>query len=209
MAWSWMGAGLLWMLAAILVLVGLVVVIARSIGRAAGRAPDDDAHTILRARFARGEIDDEQFAKAKEMLGPPERRSPRSRGGMFLGLGLLIGGLILGLIAWASFAGYGGMMGFEMMGMMGPAPTAPVGTSVTMAGARFTPATLTIKTGETVRWFNDDAIPHSVTAVDRNWDSENLSPGASFERQFDAAGTYSYVCLYHAWMTGAIVVSGS
>jgi plastocyanin len=95
-----------------------------------------------------------------------------------------------------------------MMGMMGPAPTAPAGTSVTMAGSRFTPATLTIRTGESVRWFNDDAMPHTVTAADRSWDSGNLPPGGSFERRFDAAGTYSYVCLYHASMTATLVVSG-
>lgn len=47
-----------------------------------------------------------------------------------------------------------------MMGMMGAGPTAPPGTSVTMAGARFAPAAISIKTGETVRWFNDDAMPH-------------------------------------------------
>jgi plastocyanin len=118
----------------------------------------------------------------------------------------VVAGLILGMLAWASSGGYGGMTG--MMGMMGPAPTAPAGTSVTMAGSRFTPATLTIRTGEAVRWFNDDAMPHTVTAADRTWDSASLPPGGSFERRFDAAGTYSYVCLHHASMTATLVVSG-
>ncbi len=210
MNWSFLGAGgLLWMVAAVLVVVGIVALIVGAIGAAKGRAAGDDAMEILRARYARGEIDDEQFSNAGQTLGPSQSRSARPRGGLFLGAALLIAGVILGLIAWASFGGYGGMMGFGMMGMMGPAPTAPAGTSVTMAGARFTPATLTIKTGEMVRWFNDDAMPHTVTAADRSWDSGNLSPGASFERRFDAAGTYSYVCLYHAWMTGTVVASGS
>ncbi len=210
MNWSFLGAGgLLWMVAAVLVVVGIVALIVGAIGATQGRPAGDDAMEIVRARYARGEIDDEQFSNAKQTLGPSQSRLARPRGGLLLGAALLIAGLILGLVAWASFGGYGGMMGFGMMGMMGPAPTAPAGTSVTMAGGRFTPATLTIKTGEMVRWFNDDAMPHTVTAADRSWDSGNLSPGASFERGFDAAGTYSYVCFYHAWMTGTVVVSGS
>ena len=88
----------------------------------------------------------------------------------------------------------------------GAAPTAPAGTSVRMAGSRFEPVTLTIAAGATVRWFNDDALPHTVTASDGSWDSGNLSPGGSYERRFDSPGTYAYLCLYHPGMTGAIEV---
>jgi plastocyanin len=108
---------------------------------------------------------------------------------------------------------YGPNYGFGPGGMMGPygmmgwrsAPTAPPGTSVVMAGTRFTPPTLTVSVGATVRWFNDDALPHTVSAADRSWDSGNLSPGANFERRFDAAATYAYLCVYHPGMTGTIV----
>jgi len=75
-----------------------------------------------------------------------------------------------------------------------------------MSGSRFTPPTLTITAGETVRWFNDDDLPHTVTATDRSWDSGNLPPGVSYERRFDAPGTYSYLCVYHPGMTGTIEV---
>jgi len=77
---------------------------------------------------------------------------------------------------------------------------------VRMAGSRFEPVTLTIAAGATVRWFNDDALPHTVTASDGSWDSGNLSPGGSYERRFDSPGTYAYLCLYHPGMTGAIEV---
>jgi plastocyanin len=76
-----------------------------------------------------------------------------------------------------------------------------------MAGSRFDPATLSVTAGETVRWFNDDALPHTVTAADGSWDSGNLPPGASFERHFDAAGTYQYLCRYHQGMIGTIAVT--
>lgn len=197
--------GWLWMLAVVLVLGGVAILIISAFG--AFGPSTDDAIAILRARFARGEIDADEFAKAKDALGPaPTRRlGPRS---LLLGIVILVLGVLLALFGWASFGGFGGMMGAGMMGMMGPAPTAPAGTSVTMAGARFTPTMLSIKVGETVRWFNDDAMPHTVTAADRSWGSGDLAPGGSFERRFDAAGMYSYVCLYHSWMTGEIEVTG-
>ncbi len=99
--------------------------------------------------------------------------------------------------------GPGGMMGW------GAGPTAPAGTSVRMAGSRFEPATLNVAAGTTIRWFNDDALPHTVTAADSSWDSGNLAPGGAFERRFDSPGTYAYLCRYHPGMTGTIVVAAS
>lgn len=133
----------------------------------------------------------------------------------WLGAGLVALGLVLMLVASVvpgnGVFGPGWMMGRGMMGpeMMnwGPAPSAPPGTSVRMAGSRFDPATLSVTAGETVRWFNDDALPHTVTAADGSWDSGNLPPGASFERRFDAAGTYQYLCRYHPGMIGTIAVT--
>jgi plastocyanin len=75
-----------------------------------------------------------------------------------------------------------------------------------MAGTRFEPTTLAIAVGETVRWFNDDALPHTVSATDGSWDSSNLAPGASFERTFETAGSYPYLCRYHPGMVGTIEV---
>jgi plastocyanin len=76
-----------------------------------------------------------------------------------------------------------------------------------MSGSRFRPATLTIALGTTVRWFNDDALPHTVSAADASWDSGNVAPGATFERSYDLPGTYPYVCRYHPGMAGTIVVT--
>lgn len=93
------------------------------------------------------------------------------------------------------------------MGGCGVAAAAPAGTSVRMTGSRFEPETITIAAGQTVRWFNDDTAPHTVTAIDRSWDSGDLSPGGSFERRFDTPGTYGYVCRYHPLMTGKVQVA--
>ena len=194
----------LWTLAALLIVVGLVAAIAAAFG---GSATDrDGAIQILRARFARGEIDADAFDKARAKLGaqPTPRKAPRPL--VVVAIALLIAGALTASLASAVVWSPGGLMG-GMMGMMGAGPTAPPGTSATMAGARFTPATIPIHAGGTVRWFNDDAMPHTVTATDRAWDSGYLASGGSFERRFDHPGSYSYVCLYHSWMTGRVVVS--
>ena len=134
----------------------------------------------------------------------------------WLGAALVIGGLTLivlgtgvGGVGGYGPAGYGpgGMMGSGGMMGWGSGPTAPAGTSVRMAGSRFEPATLTIAPGSTVRWFNDDSLPHTVTATDASWDSGNLAPGSRFERRFDSPGTYAYLCRYHPGQTGTIVVA--
>ena len=134
-----------------------------------------------------------------------------------LGAVLVVVGLVL-IVVGSAFGGparFGpggfGPGGFGPGGMMGwgAGPTAPAGTSVRMAGSRFEPATLTVAAGTTIRWFNDDALPHTVTAADSSWDSGNLAPGGAFERRFDSPGTYAYLCRYHPGMTGTIVVAAS
>jgi hypothetical protein len=62
--------------------------------------------------------------------------------------------------------------------------------------------------GATVRWFNDDALPHTVSASDGAWDSGNLAPGQTFERRYDEPGSYPYLCRYHPGMVGTIEVEG-
>ena len=136
----------------------------------------------------------------------------------WLGAGLVVVGLVLIVVGSAvggparfGTGGYGpgGMMGSGGMMGWGAGPAAPAGTSVRMAGSRFEPATLNVAAGTTIRWFNDDALPHTVTAADSSWNSGNLAPGGAFERRFDSPGTYAYLCRYHPGMTGTIVVAAS
>jgi plastocyanin len=203
------GGAWLWMLAGVLFVVGIVLLVVWAIGAAVGRPDEDEAIALLRARFARGEIDAAAFEQARQTLGATRPSAGRSRAPAIVGLALVVIALVAGILAGAltpAGAGWnlGGMMGPSMMGGYGIAPTAPAGTSVRMAGSRFEPATITIAPGQTVRWFNDDTAPHTVTAIDGSWDSGDLSPGGSFERRFDTQGTYPYVCRYHPWMTGKV-----
>ena len=70
----------------------------------------------------------------------------------------------------------------------------------------YDPQVLTVSVGDVVTWMNAGAVPHSVTASDRSFDSGYLPSGQAFAWTASAAGTYNYVCIFHPWMTGTVVV---
>jgi plastocyanin len=63
-------------------------------------------------------------------------------------------------------------------------------------------------TNNTVVWTNNDSAHHTVTSVSGNGSisSGDLAPGATFNYTFTAPGTYKYICNYHSWMSGTVVV---
>jgi Copper binding proteins, plastocyanin/azurin family len=63
-----------------------------------------------------------------------------------------------------------------------------------------------VTVGTTVQWTNNDPLQHSVTAVDKSFNSGLIDPGKSFRHTFTKAGTYSYYCMPHPFMKGVIVV---
>lgn len=94
------------------------------------------------------------------------------------------------------------------------------GAAVAIENFAFTPQTLTVKTGTTVTWTNNDGAPHTVASADSIstdanttglFESGNLGKGDTFSFTFKESGTYFYVCTLHAGepaMHGEIVVSG-
>lgn len=80
----------------------------------------------------------------------------------------------------------------------------------------FTPASLTIKTGDKVRWVNDGTVAHTTTSgvggdfpgtPNGTWDSGNLGLGAGFSRTFDTPGTFNYFCSVHPILMGTATVT--
>ena len=69
----------------------------------------------------------------------------------------------------------------------------------------FTPATLTIRAGDAVRWSVVEGR-HSSTATSGIWDSESMEPGDAFTWVFDRPGRYPYLCTPHDFMTAELVV---
>ena len=163
-----LGGAWLWMLAGVLFVVGIVLLVVWAIGLAVGRSDEDEPMALLRARFARGEIDTATFEQVRQALGTTRPSGGRRRTPAIVGLVLVAIALVAGLLARVltpAGAGWsiGGMMGPGMMGGYGVAPTAPTGTSVRMAGSWFEPVVITIAPGQTARWFNDD-IPRPMGA---------------------------------------------
>jgi len=97
-----------------------------------------------------------------------------------------------------------------------PAPATPT-TAATVSGSNlvtiknfaFSPAILTIKTGTTVTWTNQDGAPHQVASDPGTpvaFSSDSLANGASFQFTFTQPGTYAYYCTIHPSMKGTIIV---
>ena len=76
----------------------------------------------------------------------------------------------------------------------------------------FEPSTVTISTGDSVKFVNNKLAPHNAV-FDGNDDLSHpdlaFAPGESWERTFSTAGTYDFYCEPHrgAGMVGKIVVN--
>jgi plastocyanin len=88
-----------------------------------------------------------------------------------------------------------------------PAMNSSNPNAVSIKNMAFSPSTLSVASGTTVTWTNNDGIAHTVTADDGSFNSGNVAPGNSFTHTFSSPGTVSYHCSIHPMMTGAVVVS--
>ena len=78
--------------------------------------------------------------------------------------------------------------------------------TVSVVDFAFVPPADTILTGDSIVWFNNGGVTHSSTSDSGVWDSDSLY-SQSFAFQFNAPGSYPYICQYHSFtMTGTIVV---
>ncbi len=88
-----------------------------------------------------------------------------------------------------------------------PSP-APSPVQVSIQDFVFTPGTILIPAGTTVRWTNNDSVSHTVTSRSGLFDSGSLASDEVFEYRFDVPGTYSYFCSIHPSMQdGTIIVA--
>jgi plastocyanin len=78
--------------------------------------------------------------------------------------------------------------------------------SVTIDGVQFHPEELTVHLGDRIVWTNKDPFPHTVTAVNKLFDSHNVAPEASWTYVASKRGEYPYGCTLHPTMKGKITV---
>jgi plastocyanin len=81
--------------------------------------------------------------------------------------------------------------------------------AVTIANFAFSPPMLTVTSGDTVTWTNEDSAAHTATSATGAFDSGDLAQGESFSFTFTTPGTYAYICSPHPDMTGQIVVQAA
>ena len=131
-----------------------------------------------------------------------------SRSGIlaFIGLGVIIGGLIVGAFAASTET--------SLLTSSPADITIVVGASNPGNGNFYQPGNFTVKVGQSVSWVNHDSASHTVTSTSvpngaSTFDSANMSPGQGYSHTFTTAGVYHYTCSYHSFMTGMIVVMSS
>lgn len=91
--------------------------------------------------------------------------------------------------------------------VFGVTPETPASPSqVTIDSFIFTPSTITVATGTSVKWVNHDEIPHNVVSGDKSFKSKVLDTNEAFVYTFSKPGTYTYFCSIHPKMTGKVVV---
>lgn len=70
----------------------------------------------------------------------------------------------------------------------------------------FSPKTLEVEKGATVKFENQDGTAHTFTADDKSFDLGTVQPGKSATHTFDEAGTIAFHCEIHPSMKGTIEV---
>jgi plastocyanin len=80
--------------------------------------------------------------------------------------------------------------------------------TITIKNFMFSPMSLTVSPGAKITVTNQDSAAHTVTATgDKAFDTGDVGPGKTMT--FTApgkAGSYSYICDIHQYMTGTLVV---
>ena len=112
--------------------------------------------------------------------------------------------LLVLLIALAVTLGFSGAVFAQ------PGPAKQVSdpqVTVPIYGGTYHPKVLTVRTGTTVTWVNRAPDSHTVTSVNRLFNSGIIKPGSHYKLTFTKAGIYHYYCTLHpTTMRGTLIV---
>jgi len=79
--------------------------------------------------------------------------------------------------------------------------------TLTIQSFAFNPNQLNTTVGSKITATNKDGFDHTWTADNGTWDSGHISSGQSYSFTFAKAGTYTYHCAIHTYMTGTVTVT--
>ncbi len=71
---------------------------------------------------------------------------------------------------------------------------------------KFDPQTVQARVGDAIRWTNQDLAPHTATADEFGWDTEEISKGEFVEIVVTKGMETSYFCAFHPHMKGTIEI---
>jgi len=111
-------------------------------------------------------------------------------------------GLAALTVVVAAFAGAGNAPGTA---------NAATTTTVNMKNFQYSPVTVSIDVGDTVRWLNnEDSVAHTATSeAFPGFATTVIAAGETASVVFDKAGAYPYFCLIHPGMRGVVLVGGA
>ncbi|HEY6024684.1 MAG TPA: cupredoxin family copper-binding protein [Pseudolabrys sp.] len=77
---------------------------------------------------------------------------------------------------------------------------------VTIDKLVFAPAEVNAKVGDTIEWVNKDALVHTASATNNDW-NVNIQANQSGRIVLKKAGAVDYFCKYHPNMKGRVIVA--
>ena len=77
---------------------------------------------------------------------------------------------------------------------------------ITIDKLAFAPAELDAKVGDTIEWINKDALVHTATATNGDW-NVNIAPKQTGRLVLNKPGSTEYFCKYHPNMKGRVTVA--
>jgi plastocyanin len=82
--------------------------------------------------------------------------------------------------------------------------------TVSIDNFRYAPDPIRISVGDSIRWRNDDPVPHTATARDGGFDTGLFIGGRTTDAiTFSTAGSFEYFCETHPEMSGRVIVSAA
>jgi plastocyanin len=84
-------------------------------------------------------------------------------------------------------------------------------TIVVIEGMEFLPEAINVRVGDTITWYNEDTISHSIESdegsePEQEFSSPVILPGESYSHEFTFPGTLYYHCAIHPEMKAQVYV---
>ena len=77
---------------------------------------------------------------------------------------------------------------------------------VMIKSLKFKPSVLSVQPGDTIKWINQDVVPHTATASDKSWDTGRLNKGESKSLTVTTDMNANYFCRFHPNMKAMLEI---